>query len=204
MTQQYFDDVAGEWDEMREGFFPDGLRDEAAEAMRVKPDGRYLDVGAGTGFLVAAILQRGARASAVDASPRMVELLRARFPLVDARVADAERLPFADATFEGAFANMCLHHVERPEVALREMARVTKPGGRVVVTDLDRHDHEFLRVEHKDRWMGFAREDVAAWLEAAGLREVEVGCAGGGCCAQSACGTQRAEVGIFLAVGVRA
>lgn len=55
------------------------------------------------------------------------------------------------------FANMCPHHVENPPEAIREMARVVQPGGRLVITDLEPHDFTFLREEHHDRWMGFAR-----------------------------------------------
>lgn len=204
MSQTYFDAVADQWDAMHEQFFPDRLKDEAADAMGVRVGGRYLDVGAGTGFLTSALVARGAHATAIDASPEMVRLLRARFPGIDAREADAERLPFPDASFDGAFANMCLHHVERPEAALREMARVVKPGGRIVVTDLDAHEHEFLRVEHHERWMGFERDDVRAWMRDAGLEEVTVDCAGADCCADSASGGARAEISVFLAVGRKA
>lgn len=203
MTRAYFDAVAPRWDEMRQEFFREDVRRIAAEAAAAGAGTRALDVGAGSGFLTEELLRRGARVTAVDASPAMVDELRRRFPGLDARVADAERLPFADAGFDAVLANMCLHHVERPAVALGEMARVLRPGGRLVVTDLDAHGSTFLREEHHDRWMGFARADVAAWLRAAGLREVAVEGAGEECCATSACGTASAKVSIFLARGVK-
>ncbi len=85
------------------------------------------------------------------------------------RVGKAKRLPSAYASVDYAFANMYLHHVEHPVIAIKEMARIVKPGGRVVITDLDEHTFEFLVAEQHDRWMGFKREDVKRWFEDAGL-----------------------------------
>ena len=98
------------------------------------------------------------------------------------------------------FANMLLHHVEAPRVAIREMARVVRPGGRVVVTDMDEHDHEFLRSEQHDRWLGFRREEIRRWFRDAGLTEVRVEDLGETCCA-TACDGSAAAVSIFLAMG---
>ncbi len=83
------------------------------------------------------------------------------------------------------------------------MARIVKPGGRVVITDLDEHTFEFLVAEQHDRWMGFKREDVKRWFEEAGLQNVAVESVNVSCCADSACKTERAEVSMFLAIGVK-
>lgn len=203
MSTQYFDAVARQWDKMRSGFFAPEVRERALDAVDVAPGMVALDVGAGAGFVTEALLARGARVHAVDASPNMVDILRERFPAVDARVGDAEALPYADGAFDRVFANMCLHHVERPAAALAEWVRVLRPGGRLAVTDLDAHDLEFLRTEHHDRWMGFARDDVARWLADAGLADARVESARSTCCATSACGTQEAAVSIFLATGTK-
>lgn len=203
MSRAYFDAVAPRWDAMRTNFFSEGVRAKALASAGVAPGARALDVGAGSGFLVEGLLAAGAQVSAVDAAQGMVDGLRARFAGLDARVADAEALPFADASFDVVLANMCLHHVERPAVALREFARVLWPGGRVVVTDLDAHTQAWLQEEHHDRWLGFDRVGVAAWLRGAGLGDVSVGDASERCCATSACGAQQADLSIFLARGVK-
>ena len=83
------------------------------------------------------------------------------------------------------------------------MARTLKPGGKLVITDLDSHDFEFLREEHHDRWMGFEREDVKRWFEEANLTNVAIDSAGEDCCAESSCGDESATVSIFVASGVK-
>ena len=102
-----------------------------------------------------------------------------------------------------AFANMHLHHVPAPGEAVKEMARTLGPGGRLVNTDLDAHDFEFLREEHHDRWMGFERSDIERWFREAGLSGVSVEDARESCCAESASGAESASVSIFAASGVK-
>ena len=141
---------------------------------------------------------------AVDLSEAMLSEMRKKFSgvaEVDYRRGSAESLPIDDESVDYAFANMCLHHTENPPLAVGEMARILKPGGVLVITDLDEHDFEFLKREHHDRWMGFKREDGRHWLIEAALEGVNVDCVGEDCCAQSSCGEDYARVSIFIAWG---
>jgi len=72
-----------------------------------------------------------------------------------------------------------------------------------VITDLDEHNFTFLKEEHHDRWLGFKREDVQRWFEAAGLHDVSVRAIGSECRADSECGTEQAKVSIFIATGMK-
>lgn len=104
---------------------------------------RLLDVGCGTGDDVAALADEvGPEGSVVgvDNSTAMVEEARRRASdaaAVSFRVADAESLPFEDGAFDAARADRVLQHLERPRDAFAELGRVTRTGGRVVVTDSD-------------------------------------------------------------------
>jgi C_GCAxxG_C_C family probable redox protein len=202
-SRGYFETVAPQWEQMRRDFFSDNLRDIALTEADIQPGRIAADIGAGSGFISRGLAARGAQVIAVDQSPAMLEQLRRHVPAADCRIGAAESLPLADGEVDYVFANMYLHHVPDPAVALREMARILRPGGKVVITDLDRHDHEFLQVEHHDRWMGFDRAKVAEWLTAAGLTEVKVTCAGQNCCACSQDGSDKAAVSIFLASAVK-
>jgi len=97
---------------------------------------------------------------------------------------------------------MYLHHVERPAVAIVEMARILKPGGIAVTTDLDAHQHTWPRDEHHDRWMGFARDDIRAWLVDAGFAAEQVEDLGDRCRAAATAGSD-AAISIFIAYGRR-
>jgi SAM-dependent methyltransferase len=110
-------------------------------------------------------------------------------------------LPISDETVDYVFANMYLHHVESPSKAIKEMVRILKPGGKLIITDLDEHTFEFLKDEHHDRWMGFKREDIRKWFTEAGLKDVIVDSVGENCCAQSRQGDEYARVSIFVASG---
>jgi arsenite methyltransferase len=198
----YFESVATTWNDIRQDLFPDDLRDKALDAFALRPGALAADLGAGTGFLTEGLLERGLRVLAVDQSPAMLAELEARLGArteLETRQGSAEALPIADGEVDYVFSNMFLHHVEDPAAALVEMARILAPGGRLVLTDLDAHQHEFLRTEQHDRWLGFERSDVLAWLAAAGFEDAAVGDTRDTCCSSSACAGEEARIGVFLA-----
>jgi ubiquinone/menaquinone biosynthesis C-methylase UbiE len=205
-SRNYFETVAPKWDSMRRGFFSEAVRERAFDAADVVAGRLAADIGAGAGFVTEGLLERGLRIIAVDRSEAMLAEMKNRFGeggAVEYRIGEAEFLPLEDSSVDYVFANMFLHHVEAPPAAIREMARILKPGGRLVITDLDRHEFDFLRREHCDRWMGFDRPDVARWFAEAGLVDVEIDCVGENCCAASQCGCGAAAVSIFAALGTR-
>lgn len=104
------------------------------DAARVGPDVRVLDVGTGPGTVAAAASARGAKVTAVDAEPTMVELAARAVPTADVRLAVLPELPFSDGEFDAVVANFVLNHVGRPKVALAELRRVIAPNGRIALT----------------------------------------------------------------------
>ena len=100
---------------------------------------RVLDVGCGPGALTAVLVDRLGPASvaAVDPSPSFVSAARSRLPEVDVREGTAERLPYAAEAFDLALAQLVVHFMRDPVSGLREMARVTRPGGLVAASVWD-------------------------------------------------------------------
>lgn len=203
-SKDYFKKVADKWDNMRQGFFSEAVREKAYSIASVKEGLLAADIGAGTGFITEGLIQRGLKVIAVDQSEEMLEQMRQKFSNcqgIDYRQGEAENLPICDNTVDYAMANMYLHHVDNPMTAIKEMVRILKPGGKFVLTDLDKHNYEFLKLEHHDRWMGFKREDIKQWLVEAGLKNILIDCAGGNCCTSSSCGCDNASISIFVAYG---
>jgi SAM-dependent methyltransferase len=109
--------------------------DVAFEAVAEVARGRVLEVGCGTGeFAERMTKELGAEVCAIDISARMVELTAARG--IDARVGDVQQLPFGDAEFDVAVANWVLYHAQDVDLAIRELARVLRAGGRLVAATL--------------------------------------------------------------------
>ncbi|MBS2938325.1 class I SAM-dependent methyltransferase [Nocardioides sp. J2M5] len=97
------------------------------------PGTRLLDVGCGTGALVAEARRRGHDAVAVEADPEMAALAQGRLG-DDVAVAALPDLPHAGAGFDAVTANFVLNHVDDPRASARELVRVAAPGGRVRAT----------------------------------------------------------------------
>jgi len=202
--KRYFDTVANHWDAMQEGFFSKYIREKAFDIAHLEKGKLAADIGAGTGYITEGLIERGLRMIAIDQSETMLDVLKTKLPFphrIDCRVGKAENLPVEDNLVDFVFANMYLHHVEDPFMAIKEMVRILKPGGNLVITDMDEHDFSFLMIEHRDRRMGFKREDIERWLKEAGLEEVKLDCVGENCCAKSDDGSLSASISVFVAFG---
>jgi ubiquinone/menaquinone biosynthesis C-methylase UbiE len=187
---------------MRARFFSESVREKAFSIAKVQEGKIAANIGAGSGFITEGLIHKGLRVIAVDQSKEMLAEMMRKFANcegIDYRIGEAEKLPASDENVDYVFSNMYLHHVESPLKAIKEMVRILKPGGKLIITDLDKHTFEFFKDEHHDRWMGFKREDIRKWFTEAGLKDVIVDCIGENCCAQSRQGDEYASVSIFVA-----
>jgi ubiquinone/menaquinone biosynthesis C-methylase UbiE len=144
-------DVAAEAYDAFMGRWSRRLSAPFADHAGVRAGQRALDVGCGTGALTAELVARlGADAvAAADPSPPFVGAVRERFPAVDVREAPAEQLPFPDDGFDSTLAQLVVHFMPDPVAGLREMARVTRPGGVVAACVWD---HGGQRGPLRDFW----------------------------------------------------
>lgn len=178
----------------------------AIEQAGLSPEMVVADVGTGTGFMIQGLAPLVRKVYGFDASAGMVKVAARNlegFDNVELRQADGLALPLEDESLDAIFANMYLHHIPEPPLALKEMARLLKGGGRLILTDLDQHDQGWMREEMADLWLGFDRKEIENWLREAGFEEVVVECAPTSCCTDSPEG-EGVSISIFIAWGTKA
>jgi ArsR family transcriptional regulator len=172
-SRSFFDAVGTEWDALRKVFDDETLRARAIGRL-VGPDLVVAEIGTGTGVLACELAQLGLRVIAVDHSSRMLEAARAKLAQqglegVELRQGEASALPLEAAEVDAALAHMVIQYLPSPGEAIREMARIVKPGGPVVVVDFVSHEHEWMRQELGVAWLGFAPEEIEGWFAEARL-----------------------------------
>jgi SAM-dependent methyltransferase len=161
------------------------------DALQLKRGARLLDAACGAGALAAEAARRGIQARGVDFSAAMVALAKERHSKLRFEEGDVEALPFPDACFDGVAMNFGLLHLDQPERALAEAARVLKPGGRcgftvwaappataayrIVLGAIEQHGRMDVALPPGPPFFRFADADtVSAALRAAGLVEPQV------------------------------
>ena len=138
LTESY-----AKWRSSRLGRITDALEQQLLfELLGSVADKTLLDVGCGDGALASELVRRGAIITGLDADPVMIAAARRRTEIEDTQLhlveGQAERLPFNDAAFDFVVAVTVLCFVRDAERAIAEMARVLKPGGRLVIGELGR------------------------------------------------------------------
>lgn len=111
------------------GRYAEPLANVFAAFAGVGAGAKVLDVGCGPGALTAHLMSIGAEVAAIDPSPPFIDAIRARFPNIDARQGTAEELPYDTAAFDAALAQLVVHFMSDPVLAVRQMTRVTRREG---------------------------------------------------------------------------
>ena len=155
------------------------------DRLDAQPGERILDVGCGTGLLLERLRLEvpDVRLVGVDPVPEMLTIARRRLPMpatADLREAAAERLPFADRSFDAVVSASVFHYVRRPETALAEMRRVLRPGGRLVLTDWSgdfltcRLIGVYLRLRRRALHRIYRRQELRRLLAGVGFKSVDI------------------------------
>ena len=176
-VRSYFDELAGRFGR---DYVP-GRSWKGLSEMLIKllPPMRIADIGAGEGTLSLLLAQRAEHVIGIDNSEKMVEYAagvakRSRVKNVEFRLGDLEELPVPDASVDLALFSQSLHHAIHPQKAVHEAARILKPGGRIVILDLQRHAFEEARELYADVWLGFTHVEILDFLRKARFRAADV------------------------------
>jgi ubiquinone/menaquinone biosynthesis C-methylase UbiE/Fe2+ or Zn2+ uptake regulation protein len=177
-AQTYFRKHAAEWDRIRKLHVADAAVEAAiSDALAQRPFRSLLDLGTGTGRMLELFGPQIERGLGLDLSLDMLLLARDRLERAglrhcSVRQGDIYDLPLADNSFDAIIIHQVLHYLDDGARAVKEAARVLRPGGSLLVVDFAPHELEFLREQHAHRRLGFAPEIVTQWLASAGLEPV--------------------------------
>jgi len=171
----YFRDNASRWDEIRslhvderevEGALLDSLADRRIAVLA--------DLGTGTGRVLELLGPRVEQGIGIDLSREMLAVARANLERAGlnhcmVRQGDITQAPLPPASADAVTIHQVLHYAAEPAAVVAEAARILRPGGLLVAVDFAPHQQEALRDHHAHRRLGFADDEVAGWLAAAGL-----------------------------------
>jgi len=174
--RRYFDELAGKFGRQ---YVPGRSWKGIAEALiRLMPPMIIADLGAGDGTISQLMAERAKRVIAIDNSEKMVEFggeLAKKHGItnLEYRLGDLEDVPIRTGTVDLAFLSQALHHARHPERAVGEAWRILKPGGRIAILDLNRHNFEEAREMYADLWLGFTELEMERMIKGAGFKNAE-------------------------------
>tara|TARA_R110002110_G_scaffold85816_2_gene223422 strand:- start:5748 stop:6722 length:975 start_codon:yes stop_codon:yes gene_type:complete len=180
LAEAYFREAAGSWDQIRALHVDEGVVENAIQELLAGESlDSLLDIGTGTGRMLQVLSDRVRVALGVDQSRDMLAVARINLSAphyrnCNVRQADMYQLPFDDQSFDLVILHMVLHFADEPGDAIREAARVLKPGGAFVVVDFAPHTMEELRDHHAHRRLGFREEEVDRWAADHGLQTIDI------------------------------
>lgn len=175
-AQAYFDALAGKFGRH---YIPGRSWKGLGETLlKLMPPLVIADLGAGEGTLSQLLAQRAKKVIAVDNSEKMVtygsDLAKQHgFTNLEYRLGDIEEPPITPLSVDLVFLSQALHHAQNPEKALKAAYTMLKPGGRIVVLDLLKHQFEKARDLYADVWLGFSESDLHEMLGKAGFKDIE-------------------------------
>ena len=147
--------------------------------LQIIPKLEIADLGSGEGLLSELLAHRAKKVIAVDNSPKMVDygkkkakennLLNLEF-----RLGDLANPPIDNDSVDLVILSQALHHTKEPEQTIRSAHRILRPGGRLIVLDLLRHEFAEARQLYGDHWLGFDESELQTWLEQASFSSIDV------------------------------
>lgn len=176
-ARAYFDELAGKFGKT---YCPGRSWKALAETLlKLMPPMVIADLGAGEGTFSQLLAQRAEKVIAIDNSEKMVEFgtrvaRENGYENLEYRFGSLDEAPIDSDTVDIAFFSQALHHAEKPARAISEAHRILKPGGKIVIMDLLKHQFEDARDLYADTWLGFSELDISRFLKSEGFCDIEI------------------------------
>ncbi|MEM9416075.1 MAG: metalloregulator ArsR/SmtB family transcription factor [Planctomycetota bacterium] len=170
----FFEGAAGEWDEIRHELYGRSFTRDAMLAL-LPSDWTVADLGCGSGALAADLARYVKHVIGIDNNPAMLKAARRRLKEhknTELRKGELAELPIEDDACDATLCVLVLTYLDDPAAAVAEMARVVKPGGKVVVLDLLAHDRDAFRRQMGQVHAGFKPSTLKRMMREAGLAGV--------------------------------
>lgn len=167
----FFGRVGADWQMIRRELFGSGFTEEALLGL-LPGNWKIADLGCGSGDASERLAPVVDRVFAVDREPAMLEAARKRlegYGNVTFLEANLDALPLDPCSLDAAVMILVLHHQTHPDQIIKEVFRVLKPGGRLVVVDMISHDRTDLVEAMEHQHLGFSEQDVQGFAEGADL-----------------------------------
>jgi len=176
-ARAYFDALAGKFGKT---YLPGRSWKALGESLlKLMPPMVIADLGAGEGTFSQLLAQRAELVIAVDNSEKMVEFgsqvaKENGYKNLEYRLGGIEEPPIEDESVDLAFFSQSLHHAEKPAEAVAAAHRILKPGGRIVILDLLKHQFEEARELYADHWLGFSELDISRFLNEQKFQDIDI------------------------------
>ena len=175
-SREFFESDATKWDHLRDELFGARFFRHALPGL-LDPEWVVGDLGCGSGALTELLAPFARRVVAVDDSEAMLAEASARvarYSNVELHRAALEALPLDDGALDLATLFLVLHHLPDPGKAVREVSRVMRPGGRLLIVDMLPHDRQEYRLRMGHVWMGFSADQMEQLLAQGGFKQPRI------------------------------
>lgn len=188
MAEQYFAAHAEEWDAIRSLHVSESEVEQAMQLLLNQCSlGHLLDIGTGTGRMIEMFGSNADRVTAVDNSPEMLRLTRAKLQRentdgemasdigkkTELKLGDFNKLPLSDGQVNSVILHQVLHYAQNPETVVSEVSRVLDDNGILLIADFASHEREELRRDHAHARLGFSDDSIGRWFRQNNLNLLE-------------------------------